>query len=77
MKLSSTITFGTSRSSSSSSIMHRVRDVAAVGVVGVDQDDRVGPLAADQLEVRPGSKRKSSSLRRTLKTTWVSGRANS
>ena len=54
MKLSSTMTFGTDRSSSSSSPHDRVRDVAAVGVIGVDQDDRVGPFATDQLEISAG-----------------------
>ena len=50
-----------------------VRDVAAVGIIGVDQDDGVGAFALNQFEVCLGSNRKSSSLRRTLKTTWVLG----
>ena len=32
----------------------RVRDVAAIGIIGVDQDDRVGPLAANQVEISAG-----------------------
>ena len=32
----------------------RVRDITAIGVIGIDQDDRVGPFATNQVEVSTG-----------------------